>query len=80
MRIRADQIRVGDRLQAFEVLWVLPTPDRRSVVLGLKSMCPRRGGVTRVTTRYAAQTTVTVFRSSPAETHAATSLETASPR
>jgi hypothetical protein len=59
MRVRADQLTVGDHLNGCEVLWVLRTPDRRSVVVGLKARRPHRGGFTRVTAQYGADATVT---------------------
>jgi hypothetical protein len=62
MRVRADQVQAGDRLDTCEVVWVLRTPDQRSVVLGLRSLLPRRGGLTRATARYGAGATVTVVR------------------
>jgi hypothetical protein len=39
MRVRADQLIFGDELNGCEVVWVLRTPDRRSVGVGLKPAC-----------------------------------------
>jgi len=79
MRIRADQVHVGDQLQACEVVWVLPTPDHRSIVVGLKSVVPRRGGLTRLTARYKASATVDVARPPQPRARVSTASDPAGP-
>ena len=43
MFLRADHLRIGDHLPGGEVIWVLPTPDRTHIVVGLRSR-PRTPG------------------------------------
>jgi hypothetical protein len=63
MLIRADQLMVGDHLRDCEVIWVLPTPSRDAVVVGLQQRWPRRGGPARLTARYDPRETLAVMRS-----------------
>jgi hypothetical protein len=77
MRVRADELKVGDHVNGCEVLWVLHTPDRRSVVIGLKSRLPRPGGFTRATASYGASATVTIDEPPRAGSHILSSAEAA---
>jgi hypothetical protein len=63
MQVQADQLRVGDQLTQGAVVWVLPTPDQRLILVGLRPRSrPAAPSIRHLTKVYSAQDTVDVSR------------------
>jgi hypothetical protein len=62
MEVRAREIRVGDHIFGRRVVWVLPTPDRRFVLVGTEEPSTRHHGQRRDTRRFNASDKVQVDR------------------